>query len=444
MLAFLLPVVAVSAAMTSIAQEVRFDAGSLEGPSTALGNDSLEAELRELQSQLRSRRKQPEELTPPPIDPQRFNNTVVVGAEDFRGAIVLPGTDVALRIDGFARADAIYDTGLVESGVLLFPGLVALDGTPSAAQRGQTTLSARQSRLSFDAQADADIGKLRGFVEMDFLSNDLGPRLRHLFGEWEIGQVTVLGGQTWTTFMDPGALPPAIPETTASGAVFRRPTLFRMTTQRNKCFSWSLAIEESDPLDIRPPDPATDQLLKRWPDAVAQLRWADPELGSLQIASLVRGLGFQDNFGEEHLRTGWGVAITSKLILDERNDIRLGVVGGEGVSGYITGLGGNQSAAGPSIYGFETLESLGAYAAFTRRLTEEFKTTVSYGHAFAESTPLMPAQSLDNVYNAAANLIWSPRPGFGVGVEYYYAMREVRDGTTGDNDRIQFAIQFGP
>lgn len=277
----------------------------VDAPSAATMSEieSLRFELDELRQETKLRTVSSDELALPPIDLQRFNNTAVRGAEDFRGAIILPGTDVALRIDGFARFDAIYDTGLVETGISLFPGLVALDGTAEAGQRGQTTLSASQSRLSFDAQTNTEFGKLRGLIEMDFLTPGLRPRLRHVYGEWTVGDTTLLGGQTWTAFMDPGALPQAIPDTTASGAIFRRTPQLRYTVRRNELLTYAISLEESQPTDFQRPDPATDQLLKRWPDAIAQVRFANPEIGSLQIASLVRGLGYEDAAGDEHLRT---------------------------------------------------------------------------------------------------------------------------------------------
>ena len=67
-----------------------------------------------------------------------------------------------------------------------------------------------------------------------------------------------------------------------------------------------------------------------------------------------------------------------------------------------------------------------------------------YGYSDAESTPLMAATAADTIHNGGANLIWSARSGVGVGVEYAYAIREVRSGANGDNHRVQFAIQFGP
>ena len=56
----------------------------------------------------------------------------------------------------------------------------------------------------------------------------------------------------------------------------------------------------------------------------------------------------------------------------------------------------------------------------------------------------MPLTAGNNAHSSGFNLIWSPRPGFGIGLEYDYVLREVADATTGENHRIQLAIQFGP
>ena len=140
---------------------------------TATEIESLRAELETLRQQVQRRSVSADDLLAPPVDPERFNRDNVVEAGDFRGAILLPGTDVSLRIDGDAGLTRYYDTGFVGSGIRLFPATIALDQSPLAQRRGKTTLTGAQSRLSFDAQAKTEIGRLRGFVELDFLENEL-------------------------------------------------------------------------------------------------------------------------------------------------------------------------------------------------------------------------------------------------------------------------------
>ncbi len=410
----------------------------------AIEIESLRAELETLRQQMARRSVEADDLLAPPVDPERFNRDSVVEPGDFRGAILLPGTDVSLRIDGYARFDAIYDTGFVGSGIRLFPATIALDQTPLAQRRGKTTLSGAQSRLSFDAQAKTEIGKMRGFVELDFLENDIDPRIRHVFGEWNLGKTDIIGGQTWSTFMGPGSLPQLVPITAGAGSVFRRPPQLRVTRNLMQGLACAIALEDPASFDFTLPDPVNDRFLQRWPDFVARIRVVTANASTLQVASLVRGIGFENSVGQERLRTGWGLSSTAKLEINECNDIRMGVAGGRGIGSYLTGLAGDLSAAAPEVDGFRTLEAIGAFGAFHHRWTKRWQSNLYYGYSDVESTPFMPLTAGDAVHNGGINLIWSPRPGFGIGLEYDYGERQVRDGTSGDNHRVQFAFQFGP
>ena len=357
---------------------------SIASGESASDIELLRNEVEELRRQIGTRTVQSTELLPPPIDPNRFNRDSVVEAGDFRGAIRLPGTDVSLRIDGYARLDAFYDTGFVASGVRLFPATIALDGSPLARRRGKTTLTGGQSRLSFDAQANTECGLLRGYVELDFLQDDTDPRVRHLFGELKCGELDILGGQTWTTFMDPGTLPQLVPISAPAGAIFRRPALLRLTRTFCEGLTGAIAIEDPASFDFTLPDPSNDQFLQRWPDFVTRLRFVNRDRGTIQLASMVRGIGFEDVAGQERLRTGWGLSLTGRINLNGGNDIRMGVAGGRGIGSYLTGLAGNFSAAGPDVAGFRTMGAIGAFGALQNRWTERWQSNVYYG--FPEQT----------------------------------------------------------
>ncbi len=401
--------------------------------------EELRFEVEELRRLVAERNVSAQNLLEPPIDPQRL-----VEAGDSRGAILLPGTDVSFRIGGYARAEMIYDSGYVASGTLLVPSTIALDGSPLAQRRGQTTLTANHSRLNFDAQASTDFGKLRGFIEFDFYAPQATqPRLRHAYGEWKFDNFELLAGQTWSTFMDPATLPQALPETAQPGSIFVRQGIFRLTRRVNDCVNIACALENPSSVDFTLPDPINDQPLARLPDFVSRIRFESNDIGTFQIASLVRGIGYEDQFGDEHLRTGWGLALTSRVQLTGTDNLRMGVTGGRGIGGYMLGLAATQSAAAPAVDGFRTLGATGAYISLQHFFSDEFRTNMYYGLTRVESTSLMASTAARDLQNAAINLIWSPRPGFGVGIEYNYNWREVRDLTTGDNHRTQFTIQFG-
>ncbi len=366
-------------AVGTVAQSQEPSANSNLPTDTATEIESLRAELETLRQQVQRRSVSADDLLAPPVDPERFNRDSVVEPGDFRGAILLPGTDVSLRIDGYARFDAIYDTGFVGSGIRLFPATIALDQSPLAQRRGKTTLTGAQSRLSFDAQAKTEIGRLRGFVELDFLENDIDPRIRHVFGEWNLGGTDIIGGQTWSTFMDPGSLPQLVPITAGAGSIFRRPPQLRLTRRLTKGLACAIALEDPASFDFTLPDPVNDRFLQRWPDFVARVRFVSANASTLQVASLVRGIGFENAGGQERLRTGWGLSITAKLEVNECNDIRMGVAGGRGIGSYLTGRAGDLSAAAPDVDGFRTLEAIGEFGALHHLWTKRWQSNFYYG-----------------------------------------------------------------
>jgi hypothetical protein len=244
--------------------------------------------------------------------------------------------------------------------------------------------------------------------------------------------------------MDPGAVPFTIPETTAAGAVFARQPQLRLTRRFGEHRSFSVAVEDPVSDDFTLPSPTTDQRLERWPDFVSRVIFANPDYGSIQFASIVRGIGFEDQLGTEHLRTGWGVSATARWNVTDADTLRGGIVGGRGIGSYIAGQRGELSAAAPDLGGFRTLDDLGAFGAYQHRWSERFFSGVYYGYTDADTTPLMAPTAMRKIQNAGINFVWSPRPNFGIGIEYNYAIREVRDGQSADNSRVQFAIQVGP
>lgn len=67
----------------------------------------------ELQSTVSRRVVAPTELRPPPPNPTDLLLEGTLRRGEFRGAFLIPDTDVSLRIFGFVKADAAYDTGFV-------------------------------------------------------------------------------------------------------------------------------------------------------------------------------------------------------------------------------------------------------------------------------------------------------------------------------------------
>lgn len=125
----------------------------------------------------------------------------------FKGVKVTPG--------GFIEAAGVYRTHGTQSDGATTPGFgsgIPFSGTSTeAAHMGETRFSARQSRLSLLAEADANPNThLSAYYEMDFLgagqtansneSNSYNPRIRHVYTTVDFKNygLSVLAGQTWS------------------------------------------------------------------------------------------------------------------------------------------------------------------------------------------------------------------------------------------------------
>ena len=123
------------------------------------------------------------------------------------GVIRMPGTNVALYIGGFAQLDVISDINVIGN-----PDQFVVSSIPVGGGTGNTgsQLSARQSRLFIETDAPWTVAPLMAYVEVDFFDpqNQTDLHIRHAFGA--IGRpngVRLIGGQTWTSFMDATVIP---------------------------------------------------------------------------------------------------------------------------------------------------------------------------------------------------------------------------------------------
>ncbi len=368
---------------------------------------------------------------PPPDDATGNLLDDVVVRGDFPRSFKIPGTDISLQVDGYVKFDFVYDDGVVLSGTRLFPDTIRNDDGD-----GVTRFSAEQSRVSLFAQAPSPIGRVSGFVEADFFGASRGARLRHAYGR--LGPV--LAGQTWSTFMDPYALPQTVALTAPSGSIFKRPVQIRWTRPLRETTQLAVALEEPGG-DFQVSDIA--RRLSRWPDLVATLRHSKQGLGHLQLGGVLRRLeaGTPDN---TVVATGWGLSLTGRVKAAEDGSFIAGALFGNGIGSYITGLATSPSAAVLVDNGaLETLEAFGGYLGYRHVLSRELRTNLMVGYAEIDNLDVQPGSAVRSTTNAGVNLIWSPRPGMGVGAEFLYGERQNKDGTEGINHRFQLAIQFG-
>ena len=250
---------------------------------------------------------------------------------DFTGSLRLPGTNAALRVGGYVKATLVNSLDPLVISDRFIVGSVPVNDTRAALT--QSTLTASQSRLSFDLREATELGVLRAYIEGDFAADSDTFRLRHAFGQWR----RVLAGKTWSAFVDTQASPEEVDFEGLNGRVNVRQSQIRVMPRIGEQFEFQLSLEDPEPLV------ANTEPVNRWPDVIlsGRLNWNERlhmKLGLLSRQIRVRSL---ITSGSTQKKTGWGVTLSGRLktpLLDERDSLLFQINGGSGIGRYINDL----------------------------------------------------------------------------------------------------------
>ena len=313
---------------------------------------------------------------------------------------------------------------------------IPIDGTPEADQEGGTTITARETRFNVDFRSEADGTKLRAFFEADFAGSGNSFRLRHAYAE--AGRV--LGGQTWTTFMDISARPLTVDFEGPDTELFVRQAMIRYTHPLSENLTWAIAVEDPSPQFVVPAGldggPRSEV-----PDVPTYLRFAFGR-GHVQLAAIGRQIRFDGVSGSPNLdEIGWGASGSFRCKIFGQDEIMGQLAHGEGIARYVESLNGqNVDALITPAGALETIPVTAAVIGFIHHWSPALKSGIAYGAADLDTDPLLPAPTIAGTEDARLNLIHSPHPLLEYGVEALWGTRENQDGASGEAWRAHFAI----
>ena len=235
-------------------------------------------------------------------------------------------------------------------------------------ESAQFDAHARQSRFRFTTTTDTEEGdKITGVLEFDFLvtnngneriSNSYTPRMRHAFLKYKNWTV----GQTWSTFMDVGALPETVDFIGVTDAtIFDRQPLVKYTNG-----AWEFALE--NPETTVTPNGGGGRIVaddNNVPDFVARYM-SKQDWGYFKVAGLLRQIKYENGTDIDGSSSAWGVSLTGKVNLDGGDDIHVIFNTGSGLGRYI-GLNAANGAVVTPDGDLEAIDSYG-YAIAYRRL----------------------------------------------------------------------------
>jgi hypothetical protein len=351
----------------------------------------------------------------------------------FDRGIVIYGSQAALKIGGYVKADFIKDFDAIGSKDTFDTSTILVDG----AQHGNARFHARQSRLSFDTRWKIDGEIARAYVEGDFFGGDPNGnsdfRLRHAFGR--LGRFT--GGQTWTTFTDPAAVPQTIDFEGAVSNVNRRQGLVRWDQPLVEDVVFLAAAVEDPQILVENPGAIPGEGRTESPDFITRLRY-EQDWGEFQGALVLRQLGFQPTNQPVITENAWGFNFTGSILLLEDTDAYYQITFGEGIGSYR----GSPDIVATGPFTAAILPVFGWMVGVHHEWNDAWTSNFTFSELTLEDVPGQAPTNLKNTTYLAVNLIANPYERVFCGIEYLYGIREDVDGDSGSANRLQIACGF--
>jgi hypothetical protein len=370
--------------------------------------------------------------------------------------------DGSFEVYGFLMLDYIQDFGRVNPDWedTLRPSRIGTD-EDQFGDEGQAILSVKQSRLGVQATLPVDGQDLYTKFEFDMFGtgDDAGQttiRLRHAYGQW--GQF--LAGQTNSLFMDIDVFPNVIDYWGPNGMVFLRNPQIRWTPISGD-MSFAIAIEnpgnDIDAGQFREvPNFPGAQADNEYPDFTAQWRMKT-SFGHVQVAGILRyistevvgdgdpGPGVNNEVLFDDNDLGWGIDLTTVINLFEKDAIRLGFVGGEGIASYMNDGGmdaGPDRPPGDPAVGIDAVELIGVTAYYDRWWNERWTSSIGYAFTDVDNTDGQTPDTFKHADYASMNLLHYPAKNIMVGVEALWGKLEDFGNNDNDDTRIQVSFKY--
>ena len=176
------------------------------------------------------------------------------------------------------------------------------------------------------------------------------------------------------------------------------------------------------------------------PDLAARLNWKG-DWGMVSIAGLGRQIWVSQENQPEHSAWGGAVSLAAKITAGARDNASFMLNYGNALGRYAT-LATYPDAELNSQGDLELLTVETGMLAYQHYWNNDFRSTVAYGISQAELPDYADATMTRRAQSVHANLFWSPMPQFTFGLEYIYALRELKNTRTGDMSRLEFMSKF--
>ncbi|WP_409558050.1 DcaP family trimeric outer membrane transporter [Acinetobacter sp.] len=333
---------------------------------------------------------------------------------------------------GNVRADVSYQA---EGGSLsrLYNQMnsVPLEGNAESSDRLKATLAA--TRLGLDFKTPTQVGDVGGKIEVDFLGANDGLRIRHAYltyGDW-------LVGQTWSNFAVPDYMPETIDALGYVGGAVKRTPQVRYSHKFSPETNLVLAAEDSK----------DDSSNMRLPALTARLNHKMTD--TLMLSARAMGAEKKTDTDTE---TAWGLGLGAKLDLTDKTVLKADYYHVKGDSSFVSWTNqGFVTNADKDIIATNEFDSI--TVGLTQQISAQWRGTLGYGYMKADNNADYVNSLVDktkankNLWQAWANVFYSPVKPISLGLEYVYGEREAfgaapNGSTKGEDNRINAVAMY--
>jgi hypothetical protein len=424
--------------------------------------DALRAQLRAAQQAIAAMEARLQQLEAKPVaNVTQINEEAVMVNNVTYQKKTKADPNRSFEVYGFAQLDAIQDFDRVNpdwEDTLRASKIPTADG--DFGSDGQSMMSVKQSRLGVNTVLPVGGKPLKTKFEFDMYGtgSDAGQttmRLRHAYGEWD----QILAGQTNSVFMDGNIFPNTIDYWGPAGMVFLRNPQIRWTPISGEN-TFAVALEDpSNDVDFderyADNDPTgvvgSIQSDEKLPDLTAHYRTAG-DWGHVQMAAIARRLGYEcvnddnqicpDNEPNGH-EAGYGVNLTSSLVVTDKDKLHLSAVSGKGIANYLND-GGNDLSFGGTLGDVtaEPIELWGLMAYYDHYWSDRWSSSIGWGTTRVSNEEFQAADAFNRGDYASLNLLHTPAKNLMFGTELLHGKRQDNDGATGYDTRVQFTAKY--
>ncbi|UCE03003.1 MAG: hypothetical protein JSW67_02055 [Candidatus Latescibacterota bacterium] len=356
-----------------------------------------------------------------------------------RGLLIISADGKSsLRIRGSIRLNGAYDFNGLQSTETFDTFQIPTGAANKTEPR--FFMSARQTRIGLEASRDSDRGEIFMRIEADFLGDPFLFRLRHAFGR--LRHFTV--GQTWSTFGDVASVPRTVDLDGPNSSVQVRTVQIRYSRQPRTWLRWAVGAESPEPEVNEPDSLGLEPAFQSFPDITARAR-TPHRWGHVQLAGVFRSIAVREpRQGDVDYLLGAGLLFSGRVDPGKRNEFLWQLVGGEGISRFVTALSGQNLDVvfNPNTMSWETLAEFGGYLSFGRHWSPRTVSYLTVGSTVIQNKEFQSDDAFSHSGYVSGNGFWDITQGMRVGVEYSWGIREDKGGATGTANRLSFIFYY--